>query len=44
MNLDRHVVRPITEETGARAVLGMVVGALAGTAIALPLLVGVFGL
>ncbi len=44
MDLDRHVVRPITEESGPRAVLGMGVGAIAGTAIALPLLVKVFGL
>lgn len=44
MDLDRHLVRPITEETGTRAAFGMVVGTLAGAAIALPLLVGVFGL
>jgi hypothetical protein len=44
MDLDRHVVRPITEENGARAAVGMLVGTLAGTAIALPLLVRVFGL
>lgn len=44
MNLDRHVVRPITEVTGFRAALGMLGGTLAGTAIALPLLVKVFGL
>ena len=43
MDLDRHVVRPMTEETGARAAFGMLVGTLAGVAIALPLLVGVFG-
>ena len=44
MDLDRHVVKPMTEETGFRAALGMTVGALAGTAIALPVLIGVFGL
>jgi hypothetical protein len=44
MDLDRHVVRPMTEETGVRAAIGLVVGTLAGVAIALPLLVGVFGL
>ncbi|MFN8141245.1 MAG: hypothetical protein U0R29_02800 [Solirubrobacterales bacterium] len=44
MDLDRHVVRPITEETGARAAFGMLVGSVAGAAIALPLLVRVFGL
>lgn len=44
MNLNRHVVRPMTEETGARAAFGLLVGTLAGAAIALPLLVGVFGL
>lgn len=44
MDLDRHVVKPMTEETGLRAALGLTVGALAGTAIALPVLVGVFGL
>ena len=44
MDLDRHVVRPMTEETGVRAAFGMLVGTLAGTAIALPLLVKVFGL
>ena len=44
VNLDRHVVRPITEESGPRAAFGMVAGTLAGVAIAIPLLVGVFGL
>lgn len=44
MDLDRHVVRPITEETGVRAAFGMLVGTVAGAAIALPLLVKVFGL
>ena len=44
MDLNRHVVKPMTEETGVRATLGMTVGTLAGAAIALPLLVGVFGL
>ena len=34
MDLDRHLVRPITEETGTRAAFGMVVGTLAGAAIA----------
>ena len=37
MDLNRHVVKPMTEETGARAALGMAVGTLAGAAIALPL-------
>lgn len=44
MNLDKRVVRPMTEATGARAALGMLVGSIAGAAIALPLLVKVFGL
>lgn len=34
----------MTDETGPRAALAMVVGTIAGTAIALPLLVKVFGL
>ena len=44
MDLDRHVVRPMTEETGVRAAFGMLVGALVGMAIALPLLVRIFGI
>ena len=44
MDLDSQVVRPITEETGVRAAFGMLVGTVAGAAIALPLLVKVFGL
>ncbi len=44
MDLDRHVVRPMTEETGVRAAFGLVVGTVTGAAIALPLLVKVFGL
>jgi hypothetical protein len=34
----------MTEETGLRAAFGMLVGALVGTAVALPLLVRIFGL
>lgn len=44
MDLNRHVVDPITELTGAPAVLGMAIGTVAGTAIALPVLATVFGL
>jgi len=44
MDLDRAVVRPMTEETGVRAAFGMLVGALVGMAIALPLLVRIFGI
>lgn len=44
MDLDKHVVIPMTEPTGPRAVLGMAVGAIAGTAIALPVIGAVFGL
>ena len=44
MDLNRHVVRPMTEESGPRAALGLVVGTVAGMAVALPLLVKVFGL
>ena len=44
MDLNSQVVAPVVETTGARAVLAYVVGGIAGTAIALPVLVGVFGL
>lgn len=44
MDLDKHVVVPMTDPTGARAALGMTVGAIAGTAIALPVIGAVFGL
>ncbi len=44
MDLNRHVVEPITDLTGIRAVLGMAAGTVAGTAIALPVLATVFGL
>lgn len=44
MDLDRHVIRPMTEETGLRAVFGLSAGIVAGTAIALPVLISVFGI
>ncbi|MGK2955062.1 MAG: hypothetical protein ACSLFI_05255 [Solirubrobacterales bacterium] len=44
MDLNSQVVNPVVEPTGVSAVLAYVVGGVAGTAIALPVLVGVFGL
>lgn len=44
MNLNRHVVAPITELTGTPALLGMLVGGIGGTALALFILAVVFGL
>jgi hypothetical protein len=43
MDLNSQVVAPVVETTGARAVVGYVVGGIAGAAIALPVLIGVFG-
>ncbi len=42
MNLNSYV-DPVVEPTGARAVGAYVVGAVAGTAIALPVLIALFG-
>jgi len=44
MDLNSQVVRPVVEPTGVSAVLAYVAGGIAGTAIALPVLIGVFGL
>lgn len=44
MMLNNQVIDPVVEVTGARAVFAYVVGGIAGTAISLPVLVGVFGL
>ncbi len=44
MDLNRHVVAPVTEPTGVRAFVGMTVGGFAGVMIALPVLAAVFGL
>ena len=44
MDLNSQVVAPVVETTGARAVFAYVVGGIVGTAVALPVLVGVFGL
>lgn len=44
MDLNSQVVAPVVETTGVRAVVAYVVGGIAGIAIAVPVLVGVFGL
>ena len=44
MDLNTHLIEPVTEVTGTRAVLAYVVGGVMGTAIALPVLFAVFGL
>lgn len=44
MDLNSQVVAPVIEPTGASAVFAYVVGGIVGTAIALPVLIGVFGL
>lgn len=44
MDLNRHVVTPMTDPTGVRALVGMTVGGIAGVALALPVLAAVFGL
>jgi len=44
MDLNSPIVAPVVETTGARAVFAYVVGGIAGTALALPVLIGVFGL
>ena len=41
MDLNSPVVAPVVEPTGVSAVVAYVVGGIAGTAIALPVLVGV---
>ena len=43
MDLNSPVVAPVVEPTGARAVFGMVAGGIVGAAVALPVLIGVFG-
>lgn len=44
MDLNERLVDPIVEVSGARAVFAYAVGGVTGTAIALPVLIGVFGL
>ena len=44
MDLNRHVVTPMTDPTGVRALVGMTVGGIAGVVLALPVLAAVFGL
>jgi hypothetical protein len=44
MDLNNHLVDPIVEVSGPRAVFAYAVGAVSGIAIALPVLIGVFGL
>jgi hypothetical protein len=44
MDLNTQLIEPATELTGARAVFAYVVGGVVGTAIALPVLIAVFGL
>lgn len=43
MDLNSHLIDPVVEVTGARAVFAYVVGGIAGMAIALPVLIAVFG-
>jgi hypothetical protein len=43
MDLNSQLVDPVVEVTGARAVLAYGVGGIAGAAIALPVLIAVFG-
>lgn len=43
MDLNSPVVAPVVETTGVRAVFAYVVGGIAGTAIALPVLLRIFG-
>ena len=43
MDLNSQLVDPVVEVTGARAVLAYAVGGVAGAAIALPVLIAVFG-
>jgi|GEM_PF-1139629 len=44
MDLNAQLIEPATDVTGARAVFAYVIGGVLGTAIALPVLIGVFGL
>jgi hypothetical protein len=44
MDLGNQLIEPATDVTGTRAVFAYVVGGVAGAAIALPVLIGVFGL
>jgi hypothetical protein len=44
VDLNSQLIEPVTEVTGTRAVIAYVVGGVAGVAIALPVLIGVFGL
>ena len=43
MDLNNHLIDPVVEVTGARAVVAYAIGGIVGAAIALPVLVGVFG-
>jgi hypothetical protein len=43
MDLNSQLIDPAVEVTGARAVVAYTVGGIIGAAIALPVLVGVFG-
>ncbi|WP_306537035.1 hypothetical protein [Geobacter sp.] len=44
MDLNNQLVDPVVEVTGVRAVVAYAVGGVVGAAIALPVLIGVFGL
>jgi len=44
MDLNRHVVVPMTEPTGVRALVGLSIGGIVGVVLALPVLAVVFGL
>jgi hypothetical protein len=43
MDLNNQLIDPVVEVTGARAVFAYTIGGIIGTAIALPVLIGVFG-
>ncbi len=43
MDLNSQLIDPVVEVTGARAVFAYAVGGVVGAAIALPVLIGVFG-
>jgi len=43
MDLNSQLIDPVVEVTGARAVFAYAIGGVVGTAIALPVLIGVFG-
>jgi hypothetical protein len=43
MDLNSHLVDPVVGVTGARAVFAYAIGGTVGIAIALPVLIGIFG-